>query len=107
MCDSPGVLDAVRRFAPRIASVHLNDRRVPTRHWCDRVLPGDGGGDVGGVLEALVAGGYRGWCELEIASDDGRVANDFPDSLWKLDPADLVRAGRERFLRLWPGSPTG
>ena len=38
----------------------------------DRVFPGDGTADVAGILGAVDAGGYRGWYELEILSDDGR-----------------------------------
>ena len=34
-------------------------------------------------------------------SDDGRVANNFSDSLWKLPPDRLIRAGHQQFLALW------
>ena len=50
---------------------------------------------------ALIGGGYDGWFELEVLSDDGTFGNDFPDSLWKRDPVELIRAGREQFMQLW------
>jgi sugar phosphate isomerase/epimerase len=65
------------------------------------VLPGDGVADVTGILAALRDGGYDGWFELEVLSDDGTFGNDYPDSLWKLDPRDLIRAGREWFRAAW------
>ena len=34
-------------------------------------------------------------------SDDGTFGNDFPDSLWKVDPVELIRSGREKFVTLW------
>jgi sugar phosphate isomerase/epimerase len=91
----------VRQHASRVASVHVNDRRDPTRSWCDRVLPGDGTLDLVGILGSLDQGGFRGWFELEVISDDGRVEHDFPDSLWRRDPVELVSAGRTQFLALW------
>ena len=94
-------LGQVRRHAKRFASLHLNDRRDPTRSWCDRVLPGDGTIDLERLFGALDAGGFEGWFELEVVSDDGRVADDFPDSLWKWDPGEVVATGRRQFLELW------
>jgi sugar phosphate isomerase/epimerase len=97
----PDTLVQLREHASRIAALHIDDRRDPTRSVRDRVLPGDGTADVAGILGAVDAGGYRGWYELEILSDDGRYADDFPDSLWKLDPFELVSAGRARFDAAW------
>jgi sugar phosphate isomerase/epimerase len=97
----PETLTQLREHAPHIATLHIDDRREPTRSVRDRVLPGDGVADVAGILGALDAGGYRGWYELEILSDDGRYADDFPDSLWKLDPFELVSVGRARFDAAW------
>ena len=39
--------------------------------------------------------------ELEILSDDGRYEDDLPDSLWKLDPFELVSTGRAKFEAAW------
>jgi sugar phosphate isomerase/epimerase len=99
--DTPGLLDDIAGHAHRFVGVHVDDRRDPTRSWCDRSLPGDGIADLGGILGALDASGYDGWYELEIFSDDGRFGQDFEDSLWKLEPVDLVRAGVEKFERAW------
>ena len=44
--------------------------------------------------------------ELALAADrsymlDGTFEDDYTDSLWKLPPEELVRRGREGFLRAW------
>lgn len=70
-----------------------------------QLLPGDGVADIPAILGALDDAGYQGWYELEIMSDDGLYGNDFPDSLWKLDPVELVRRGCEGFLRAWSERP--
>jgi sugar phosphate isomerase/epimerase len=93
--------------AERVASLHLNDRREPTRSWCDRVLPGDGIADIQAILTCLDKVGFDGWYELEVISDDGSVENDFPDSLWKLEPLELVSRGRRQFLSLWEAHGNG
>jgi len=53
------------------------------------------------MLRSLDEGGFDGWYELEILSDDGRVEQEFPDSLWKRDPLELVRSGRAKFMAAW------
>jgi len=99
--DTPDLLGEIRAHAHRFLGVHVDDWRDPTRSWCDRALPGDGIADLAGILGALDESGYRGWYELEIFSDDGRFGNDYADSLWKLDPVELVASGREKFERAW------
>jgi sugar phosphate isomerase/epimerase len=99
--DTPDLLTHTREHARRFVMVHLNDWRDPTRSWCDRVLPGDGIADTLGIFRALQEGGFDGWMELEVFSDDGTFGNDFPDSLWKWDPVELVRTGRDKAFRLW------
>jgi sugar phosphate isomerase/epimerase len=105
--DSPDLLNLLEQHADRVVAVHLNDRREPTRSWCDRLLPGDGVADVAGIVGALRRGGYDGWFELEVVSDDGRFGSAFPDSLWRGDAVALIRAGREKFLRAWHAADTG
>lgn len=110
--DSPGVLAHIRAHARRIVGVHVNDRREPTRSWKDRALPGEGVIDLPALFAALTAGGYDGWYDLEIFSDNGAFGDDYPDSLWKLPPVEVVRRGRAGFLRAWsrhprPASPGG
>jgi sugar phosphate isomerase/epimerase len=94
--DTPDVLEHVRRLAPRFPAVHVNDWRDPTRHWDDRALPGEGVMDLPAILGALEAGGFDGWYDMEIFSGE-----QYPDSLLALPPEELVRRGREGFLRAW------
>lgn len=94
--DTPDVLEHARRLAPRFPAVHVNDWRDPTRHWDDRALPGEGVMDLPTILGALEAGGFDGWYDMEIFSGE-----QYPDSLLKLRPEELVRRGREGFLRAW------
>jgi sugar phosphate isomerase/epimerase len=99
--DTPHLLDDVREHASRIVGVHVNDWRDPTRGWNDRVLPGDGVIDLPRIFGALDAGGYDGWYDLEVFSDDGTFENDYEDSLWKRPAEEVVRRGRDGFLRAW------
>ena len=106
--DTPDVLEHTRAVAPRVApSVHICDWRDPPRNDFDRVLPGDGIIDLAGIFGALEAGGWEGWVDLEIFSDDGSFTDqDFEDSLWKQDPVDVVRRAREGFERAWDARKT-
>lgn len=99
--DTPGLLGEIERHAERVVAVHVNDWRRETRGWCDRVLPGDGVADLPAILRALHDAGWRGAYELEVFSDDGTFGSAYPDSLWPQDPVDIVRRGREAFLRQW------
>jgi sugar phosphate isomerase/epimerase len=99
--DSPDVHELLRANVERVFAVHVDDWRDPTRSWADRVLPGDGVADIEGFLRILAEGGYDGWLELEIFSDDGYLETAFPDSLWLRDPVELIRDGRLRTERLW------
>jgi sugar phosphate isomerase/epimerase len=99
--DTPHLREEVERLADRIVAVHVNDWRGETRGWCDRVLPGEGVAPLPAVLRLLHESGWRGPYELEVFSDDGAFGDAYPDSLWREDPAGLVRRGREAFLRQW------
>jgi len=94
--DTPDVLDHILAHAHRFPAVHVNDWRDPTRGWDDRALPGEGIMDLPAIFGALEVGGFDGWFELEIFSTET-----YPDSLLKLDPAELVRRGKAGFLRAW------
>jgi sugar phosphate isomerase/epimerase len=94
--DTPDVLDHIRAHAHRFPAVHVNDWRDPTRGWDDRALPGEGIMDLPAIFGALEAGGFDGWYEMEIFSTET-----YPDSLLKLDPAELVRRGKDGFLKAW------
>ena len=74
-----------------IASVHLCDWRVPTRHpVMDRAMPGDGAGNVAGMVCALEGSGYAGPYEIEIFSDEWAAR----------DPDEIVRTCVERYHAL-------
>jgi sugar phosphate isomerase/epimerase len=98
---TPLTLAQLRAHADRIATVHIDDWREPTRGARDRVLPGDGAADIPGILASVDAGGFSGWYELEILSDDGTYGDDYPDSLWKRDPFELVSEGHAKFIDTW------
>ncbi len=99
--ETPELFVQLREHTSRFASLHINDRRDPSRSWCDRVLPGDGVSDIPHILGCLDEGGFDRWYELEILSDDGSYEQEFPDSLWKRDPLEVVTAGRTQFLAAW------
>ncbi|MBV8258705.1 MAG: sugar phosphate isomerase/epimerase [Actinobacteria bacterium] len=99
--NTPDVLDEIARHAHLIAGVHVNDWREPTRGWADRVLPGDGVAPLPELLGALDAAGWDGFYDLEVFSDNGAFGDAYPDSLWDVDPAELVRRGRRGFVHCW------
>lgn len=101
--DTDDVLSHIVAHGARIApSVHICDWRKETRSDFDRVLPGDGIIDLPALFGALEAGGWSGWVDLEIFSDDGTFTDTpLPDSLWREDPVDLVRRGKAGFERAW------
>jgi len=99
--NTPELLDEIERHTRRFVGVHVSDWREPTRGWADRVLPGDGAADVPSILAALERAGWDGYYDLEIFSDNGAFGTAYPDSLWDVDPAELVRRSRESFTRCW------
>lgn len=99
--NTPDLLDDIERHAHRLVGVHVNDWRDPTRGWADRVLPGEGRADVPAILGALERAGWRGPYDLEIFSDNGTFGEAYPDSLWDVEPSDLVRRSREAFAQCW------
>lgn len=104
LSDKPGFPSDLAEHASLVSLVHLNDRAPVPRSWCDRLLPGEGTADLPGILAMLARRGYDGWYELEVISDDGRFGNAFPDSLWQLHPAKLLRRARANFLDAWNAS---
>ncbi|MGZ8694264.1 MAG: sugar phosphate isomerase/epimerase family protein [Gaiellaceae bacterium] len=85
----------------RIVGVHVSDYREPTRGWLDRVLPGDGVGDVPRFLAAIDAAGWTGPYDVEIFSDDGTFGGAYPDSLWSVPGDELARRAKGTFARCW------
>jgi sugar phosphate isomerase/epimerase len=99
--NTPDLFEEIDREAHRFVGVHVNDWRDPTRGWADRVLPGEGSAAVPTILDALDSAGWRGAYDLEIFSDNGAFGTAYPDSLWDVEPAELVRRSREAFARSW------
>jgi sugar phosphate isomerase/epimerase len=92
-----GVVKRLAELGERIFGVHVCDwPKTEPRHLGDRALPGDGMIDLPSLLGAIDQSGYRGAYCLEIFSDE-----DLPDSLWRRDPAEVIRRGREGFLAAW------
>jgi sugar phosphate isomerase/epimerase len=98
--DLPGILDDLRKYSDRFICIQVNDRRRP-RSWADRLLPGDGDLDLPGFCGALDAGGFNGWYDLEVFSDDGRWSEAYPDSLYKLKTVDVAKRGVAGFRKAW------
>lgn len=88
--DSPGLLDALRTYAGQISAVQMCDYHAP-RSWRDRLLPGDGEGRVPEALAALEEGGFTGWLDLEV----------FSDELWKDTPREFMANGLAAIRRCW------
>jgi sugar phosphate isomerase/epimerase len=99
--NTPDVLDGIQQHIDRFVGVHVADWRDPTRGWADRVLPGDGIADLPAILGTLDRGGWDGYYDLEIFSDNGAFGNSWPDSLWDVPTEELARAGRAAFERVW------
>lgn len=99
--NTPDLFEEIEREVHRFVGVHVNDWREPTRGWADRVLPGDGKAGVPAILGALERAGWDGCYDLEIFSDNGAFGTAYPDSLWDVDVAELVRRASESFTRCW------
>jgi len=99
--NTPDLLDEIAQHVDRFVGVHVNDWRDPTRGWADRVLPGDGVIDLPTILGALERAGWDGFYDLEIFSDNGAFGNAYEGSLWDVQPTDLARRARERFIACW------
>jgi sugar phosphate isomerase/epimerase len=97
----PNLHERLRQYTPRINSVHINDVQVEERSSFDRALPGDGRSMAPAIMATLIEGGYHGWWELEVFSDDGTFGNAFPDSLWKLPHEVLLGRAKAAFDRAY------
>ncbi|WP_176489072.1 sugar phosphate isomerase/epimerase family protein [Rhizorhabdus dicambivorans] len=99
--DEDNIIPDTERFASRIFGVQYNDWREPPRSFADRLLPGDGIMDIPALLGALERGGYTGWYDFEIFSDDGRWGTELPDSLWKIPYDRLIERAHAGLLKAW------
>jgi sugar phosphate isomerase/epimerase len=103
--DAPEIEQQVARYADDFATVHVADRRDPTRSDYDRVLPGDGVLPLGSIVAALDHAGYEGWYEVEIFSDDGSFGEALPESIWALPADEAARRAVASVERLWRAEP--
>jgi sugar phosphate isomerase/epimerase len=99
--NTPAVVEDIERYAELFVGVHIADWGEGTRGWCDRILPGAGVSDLPQILGALDRVGWDGYYDLEIFSDNGTFGNAWPDSLWDVPTAELVRRGKVAFERAW------
>ena len=99
--NTPNVLDEIARHCDSFVGVHVADWREPTRTWADRVLPGDGVGDLAALIGAIDAAGWDGYYDVEIFSDNGSFGDAWPDSLWEVPAEKLAVAAKESFERVW------
>jgi len=88
--NSRHIVESTRRFAGRIAGVQVRDYREP-RVYRDRMIPGEGVANIPALLAALEEGGYRGWYDLEVISEE----------LWDLPPDEFARRSVEGLLKTW------
>lgn len=93
----PNIAERVAGLGDRVLGVHVCDwAPEEPRGFMDRLLPGRGAIDLPALLGAIERTGYRGAYCLEIFS-----AEDLPDSLWREDPAEVVRRGRAGSGQAW------
>lgn len=98
--DEPGILDLLRAEGARVGSVQISDWHEPPRSTADRLLPGEGSLDLAAMVDALEAGGYQGFYDIEIFSDDGRNGVALPDSVWAMDPREVYRRSIDGWARV-------
>jgi len=65
-----GIEDLARSSAPQVFNVQISDHKAKTMRTLDRAMPGAGIAPLGRLLHALADGGYTGWWDLEVISDD-------------------------------------
>jgi sugar phosphate isomerase/epimerase len=99
--NTPDLLDEIEREVHRFVGVHIGDYRSPTRGFADRVLPGDGVGEVASILRALDRAGWTGYYDLEVFSDNGAWGTTYPDSLWDVPAAEFVARAKATFAAAW------
>jgi sugar phosphate isomerase/epimerase len=101
--DEPGILDLLRAEGTRVGSVQISDWHEPPRSTGDRLLPGEGSLDLMAMVDALEDGGYQGFYDVEIFSDDGRNGVAIPDSVWAMDPREVYRRSIDGWARVGLG----
>lgn len=96
-----GIVELTQNYAKRIFGVQVNDWHEPARGFADRLLPGDGIMDLPALFAALERGGFDGWYDLEIFSDDGRWGTTLEHSVWALPSEEIARRGMAGMWQAW------
>jgi sugar phosphate isomerase/epimerase len=99
--NTENLFEEIQTNVGRFVGVHVADWREQTRSWCDRVLPGDGIGQLPTIVGALDAAGWEGYYDVEIFSDNGSFGNAWPDSIWDTPAEQLAREAKVAFTRVW------
>ena len=95
--DEPLLAERIVSAGDRIFGVQVSDYpRNEPRGFADRIIPGEGRIDFRSFFGAVEAAGFSGPMVLEIFS-----AKEYPDSLWRADPYEVVVQGRRAIERLW------
>jgi sugar phosphate isomerase/epimerase len=68
-----GIEERARESAPKVFNVQVSDHKAKTMRTMDRAAPGAGIAPLGRILRALADGGYAGWWDLEVISDDNEA----------------------------------
>jgi sugar phosphate isomerase/epimerase len=104
MWDSEDVQEQIPHVVDHIYGVQIADYRQPNRGPRDRLIAGDGVGDIPGLLRILRQAGYDGWYDMEVFSDDGRYGHAYEGSLWALGPQRFAERQVEGFFECWAKS---
>jgi sugar phosphate isomerase/epimerase len=64
-----GIEDLARESASKVFHTQVSDYKAVTLRTLDRVMPGQGIIPLHRILHALADGGYAGWWEVEVLSD--------------------------------------
>jgi sugar phosphate isomerase/epimerase len=67
-CVGADIRRAIRRFAPDIGHVHIEDIAADRKHH--HLIPGRGAIDFGEVFDALRSAGYDGWVTVELYTEE-------------------------------------
>jgi sugar phosphate isomerase/epimerase len=105
--EAPGTAADIAKYVDRVAGIQVCDRTPDSRGWYDRAFPGTGTLPLTEMIRAAYQAGYGGWYEMEIFSDDGTFGHDYPDSLWRQPPVEVLVRGRDSFRDVYRSALAG
>ncbi len=93
----PLIFERIADLNGLIMGVHISDWSAKKpRAVADRLIPGEGIIDIPKILKAIERSGYKDAYCLEIFS-----ADHLADSLWQIDPSELIEKSRAGFFKAW------